>query len=535
MVGEKVGKYHLLKLLAQGGMGEVYLAKQEGLKGFSKTVVVKRILDHLAEDKAFSEMFINEARLAALITHPNVVQVFDLGEEEGALYLAMEYVHGRSLRHVGQELNKRGRLMPPALAARVCQLALLGLSHAHRARGDDGQPLNLVHRDVSPDNILLGYDGSVKVTDFGIAKAATSQGLTQAGLVKGKVPYMPPEQVKAEPLDARTDVYAVGVVLYELLAGRRPFAGHSDANLMHAIIDDPPQTLRSLVPTIDPALERIVLDALEKNPAYRFQSAAEMAAALDGYAQTVRGEMVQSAIHSLLVELFGDEPGGAPPVRIEPVATPVGNTTIRAGDETKARLGVDDSTVRMTSSAPALVSPPERPKTVTTPVAPPQRTEHAPTPAPPRSLVAPVAVTGVALALGVGVLVWLQLNPAPAPVAPPPPVVAAPSPPPVKVVEAPAPPVAPAAEPEPAPAPVAPVAAAEPVAKTGRVQLDVAPWGEVFFGKKSLGITPMPAFTLPSGPQVLVVKNSELKVERKVKVNVPHGGATHLLVNLLEP
>src|SRR6185436_9595514 len=160
---ETVGRYRLLKLLAKGGMGEVYLARQEGLKGFSKTVVVKKILASFAEDKQFSEMFVNEARLAALLTHPNIVQVFDLGEEEGGLYLAMEYVHGHSLRAIEQTLHKRGERMPPELAARISQMALLGLAHAHRAVNDSGRPLNLVHRDVSPDNILVGYDGSVKV------------------------------------------------------------------------------------------------------------------------------------------------------------------------------------------------------------------------------------------------------------------------------------------------------------------------------------------------------------------------------------
>jgi serine/threonine-protein kinase len=534
MSGDTVGRYRLLKMLARGGMGEVFLARQEGLKGFSKTVVVKRILDHLSEDKSFSEMFVNEARLAALITHPNVVQVFDLGEEDGVLYLAMEYVHGHTLRQLEQELVKRGRLMPPPLAARICQQALLGLSHAHGVRGDDGAPLNLVHRDVSPDNILIGYDGSVKVTDFGIAKAVTSQGLTQAGLVKGKIAYMPPEQVKAEGLDARTDIYAMGTVLYELLAGRRPFSGQSDTGLMLAIIQEAPPPLHELVPDIDPALERIVFDALEKNPAYRFQSAAEMASALDGYAQTVRGPMVQSAIHQLLVELFGEE---APPSgvveRAPQLATPVGDETVRMTATSAGLMLAEAPPVRDTVPAHQLVT-----QTADMP-SPQVRRERS-------SVAWPIAMMVVALATGGGVFAWLKLHP-PEPAAvismAPSPPVARPAPKAEAPVPAPAPlEPAPSREPQAAPAPApaaaaptaAPVAPAAEAAKTGRVQVDVAPWGELFLGNKSLGITPMPPVTLPAGAQVLVVKNPDLKVERKVKVKVVGGGTTRVFVNLLE-
>ena len=306
--GELLGKYRLLKLLARGGMGEVYLARHEGLKGFSKTVVVKKILAGLSEDKAFSEMFVNEARLSALLTHPNLVQVFDLGESEQGLYLAMEYVHGHSLRAIEQQLTKRSLKMPPELAARICQQALLGLHHAHRALNDLGQPLNLVHRDVSPDNILVGYDGSVKVTDFGIAKASglAASRFTMAGVVKGKVAYMPPEQLKAERLDGRTDCYAMGVVLYELLSGKRPFAANTDTQLMLAIVQENPKPLREVLSSVDPQLEHVVLKALEKHPNDRFQSAGQMAEALAAYAQTKPNSMETSAINRLLISLFGE-------------------------------------------------------------------------------------------------------------------------------------------------------------------------------------------------------------------------------------
>lgn len=522
--GELLGKYRLLKLLARGGMGEVYLARQEGLKGFSKTVVVKKILDGLAEDKAFSEMFINEARLSALLTHPNIVQVFDLGEDENGLYLAMEYVHGHSLRAIETQLQKRSTAMPPELAARICQQALLGLSHAHRAVNDVGQPLNLVHRDVSPDNILVGYDGSVKVTDFGIAKASglAASRFTQAGVVKGKVAYMPPEQLQAERLDGRTDVYAMGVVLYELLSGKRPFVANTDTQLMLAIVQQQPRPLRDVLDNVDPELERIVLKALEKHPQDRFQSAAEMAEALAAFGQTMRSSLELMAVNRLLIALFGEDSAKPPTTQSldgVPAQRATSNET-RAAPVTVSAAHVmevddDDAVKTKTSEAPPLSS---------------ARTAAS---APPSKL-AYVALFAAAVLCSGAVMFVLMNKEAPAqPVAAPKVVEPAPAPPPppppeVKT-EAPSPAPSPTATPAPAPA-VAPAAAP----KTGRVEIDVVPWGEVWLGKKSLGITPLDPIPLPAGAQVLVVKNPELNVERRVKVNVPAGGTARVRVNLME-
>jgi serine/threonine-protein kinase len=531
MVGQTLGKYRLLRLLARGGMGEVYLARQEGLKGFSKTVVVKRILDHLAEDAAFSQMFINEARVSALLTHPNIVQVFDLGEEEGGLFLAMEYVHGQSLRKIGQALSKRKETMPHDLAARICQQALLGLSHAHQAVGDDGKPLNLVHRDVSPDNVLVGYDGSVKVTDFGIAKATATSQHTQSGVVKGKVAYMPPEQLKAEGVDARTDVYAMGVVLYELLSGKRPFAGHTDTHLMLAIVQDEPKRFEEQGVKVEEPLERIVFKALQKTPATRYASAAAMAQALDAYAHGARSSMEQTAIHDLLVHLFGED-SAKPPTTAVDTTTLLDENVTRAAPATGAvpQLYETDS-----SEIPIATKTSEA-------LATPSGTVTAAAPKTGPSPLLWLLVPGVLVAAGAAAFMFARANdptPADKPSAvavvpqpvkePAPPKPAEPEAPPVKQDPAPVAPTPPGpAKTETAPDPPAPA-----VARTGKLEIDVVPWGQVFAGKKLLGITPMDPVTLPTGAQTLTVKNPDLNVEKKVKVVIPPGGTARVRLNLM--
>jgi serine/threonine protein kinase len=245
---QTIGKYRILKHLATGGMGEVFLARQDGLRGFTKVVVVKRLLAQYARDPAFLEMFLNEARLAAQLHHPNIVQVFDLGEEQGQFFIAMEFVHGASLRVVKQKLSDAGRTFEPTMAAFLCAQALNGLQHAHALRDDAGQLLRLVHRDVSPDNLLVGFDGVVKVVDFGIAKASASVSTTTTGTVKGKFAYMAPEYLAGDPIDGRADVYSMGVVLYELLSGTRPFRGNSEPALIMSIMRDDPPPLRSKAP-----------------------------------------------------------------------------------------------------------------------------------------------------------------------------------------------------------------------------------------------------------------------------------------------
>ena len=196
-----IGKYKLLRLIASGGMAEVYLARQAGAAGFEKLVCLKRILPHLASDRQFVEMFLNEARLAARLDHPNIVSIYDLGEANGNYFIAMEFIDGPSLRAVAKRARERGERLPIAEVVKIVSMAAGGLHYAHDLADAEGKPLGLVHRDISPDNILVHRNGMAKVVDFGIAKAANSSGRTRTGALKGKVAYMPPEQLRGDPLE----------------------------------------------------------------------------------------------------------------------------------------------------------------------------------------------------------------------------------------------------------------------------------------------------------------------------------------------
>ncbi|HLL83239.1 MAG TPA: serine/threonine-protein kinase, partial [Longimicrobium sp.] len=273
-----------MRKLATGGMAEVFLARSSGPLGFEKTLVVKRIRPVLAEDPAFLQMFLSEARLAARLNHPNLTQIFDFGECDGSYFLAMEYVDGPNLKTVARQVRAVGRRLPDLFCARIVALACEGLAYAHELTdAATGQPLGLIHRDVSADNILIARTGAVKVVDFGIAKSANQAAQTQAGVLKGKIAYMAPEQLEGKPLDARLDVYALGVVLYELLTGQRPFDGGSDFSLIHAILTKPLVPVETLRPDVPEPLRRIVERALARRREERFQSCRELQAALEHF------------------------------------------------------------------------------------------------------------------------------------------------------------------------------------------------------------------------------------------------------------
>ncbi|WP_052376849.1 serine/threonine-protein kinase, partial [Chondromyces apiculatus] len=277
----QIGRYLLLDRIAAGGMASVHLGRLMGEVGFSRMVAIKRLHPNYARNPEFVAMLSDEARLAARIRHPNVVPTLDVLAESGELFLVMEYVHGDSLARLWREALRGGALVPPRIAVAIVCGALYGLHAAHEARSEAGEPLGLVHRDVSPQNILVDVDGVARVLDFGIAKAAWRVQTTQEGQLKGKLSYMSPEQLGGPPLDRRSDLFSLSVVLWELLTGSRYVESHDFAVVMKRLTQDPATPPSAVTPWLPPELDRVVLRGLARDPTERFGTAKEMAVALE--------------------------------------------------------------------------------------------------------------------------------------------------------------------------------------------------------------------------------------------------------------
>jgi serine/threonine protein kinase len=278
------GPYELLDRVAVGGMAEVFKAKRSGVEGFEKIVAVKRILPHLSDNQEFVDMFVNEAKMVAGLTHPNIVQIFDLGRIETSYYIAMEYIHGRDLRTILRRAKDRGLRMPLDLALRIASLVSSALEYAHRKKDDRGRAMEIVHRDVSPQNILISFEGDVKLTDFGIAKAATKASTTDRGALRGKLLYMSPEQAWGRLMDRRSDLFSLGLVLYEMITDQKPFlggGGSSEMSVLETVRECRIGPPREANPRIPEELDRLVVKALAKDPDERFQDAAEMGKGLE--------------------------------------------------------------------------------------------------------------------------------------------------------------------------------------------------------------------------------------------------------------
>ncbi|MEO6773180.1 MAG: protein kinase [Kofleriaceae bacterium] len=302
--GGKLGKYDLIRQIAIGGMAELYLARTVGIEGFEKLSVVKRILPQLATDAKFVAMFLDEARLAATLHHPNVAQVYDIGFEHGDYFFAMEYVHGEDLDRMTVQSVEQG--VPISLDAVLTLIAGLcaGLHYAHEKAGADGKPLQIVHRDVSPSNVLVSYDGAVKLVDFGIARGARAKPTTHGGL-KGKIAYMSPEQCRADiALDRRSDIYSVGTMLYELSTGRTPFIGENEYAVLDQIVNADVPAPTTFVPDYPPELERIVLRALARDPMLRYTTAVELQGDLEDFAHDNRLRVSPLVLARLMGSLF---------------------------------------------------------------------------------------------------------------------------------------------------------------------------------------------------------------------------------------
>jgi TonB family protein len=292
--GEAFGQYTLLEKIAVGGMAEVWKARMRGVEGFQKMVAIKKILPHMSDNAEFIGMFIDEAKLAAQLGHPNIVHIYDLGKIGRCYYIAMEYVDGKDLRSILNAGRRAGAPLPTGLALLIAARLASALDYAHRKRDFEGRELGLVHRDVSPQNVLISYEGDVKLCDFGIAKAVSKAGQTQMGALKGKLQYMSPEQAWGRPVDARSDIFSLGAVLFELLTGERLFTGESEMSVLEAVRQGRTRSARAVDPAIPEEVDEIVARALAQDIQGRFQSAGEL------------GHRLETVLHGL-----GPAPGPA--------------------------------------------------------------------------------------------------------------------------------------------------------------------------------------------------------------------------------
>ena len=562
-----IGKYKLMRLIASGGMAEVYLARQAGAAGFEKLVCLKRILPHLARDRQFVEMFLNEARLAARLDHPNIVSIYDLGEANGNYFIAMEFIDGPSLRAVAKRARERGERLPIAEVVKIVSMAAGGLHYAHDLADAEGKPLGLVHRDISPDNILVHRNGMAKVVDFGIAKAANSSGRTRTGALKGKVAYMPPEQLRGDPLDRRTDVFALGVVLYEMLAGQRPWEGDSDVSLIGRIMTEEPKPLSTLRPDAPAGLTAVLDRALAKDREARYASCHDLQADLEALLVSL-GKTITAARVSDFAKAYE-----------EPVPAP--------DESTGAAMKALEVEMKLSGPAAAVAgrhAPPRAPRTTVLPPPAPNRhgfaygaiaflcvaaiggsggylvLQHAPRLAEPAAervasqvemaarvpTMTPLAADAgpsaqgvMAQAAAVAVTAAVPAAPPPAPVAVPPSPPAAPPPASVAVPSAPAVPLAaPTSAPEsqqvvvakPSPSvhakpkrsipPPAP-----PLAARGELVLLIRPWAKVEVDGQDIGVTPLnEPLMLAEGEHIVRLVNTDLGKDITRTVHITASG-----------
>ena len=366
--GSVVGRYVVYDEIAAGGMASVHLGRLLGAVGFSRTVAITRLHPHLARDGEFANMFLDEARLAARIRHPNVVAVLDVVHDAGELLLVMDYVQGESLSRLGRAMKPGG--IPPRLAVTVVTGVLHGLHAAHEATTEQGEPLHIVHRDVSPQNVMVGVDGVARIFDFGVAKAAHRAQTTQDGSIKGKISYMAPEQLLSEAVDRRADVYSAAVVLWEALTGERLFEGENQGRVIRKVLDEPVPLPSSVTPGLPKALDQAVMRGLERDLEKRWQTARDFAAALEqctpAASATQLGEWVESIGGSSLgdraqrvkdIESRSDvylpaldgedgrptvtELGSQPKISLEPpTSAPASAVLLAAGPSSSARLPI---------------------------------------------------------------------------------------------------------------------------------------------------------------------------------------------------
>ena len=311
------GPYTLLERLGQGGMAEVFLARQEVIEGIQRLVALKRVHPSLTRDQGFVDMFRDEVRIVSQLSHPNIGHILDAGEVGGQWYLAMEYVQGRDLARV-ITAAERGDGLPVSLTVEIGRQLCAALDHAHNRTDASGQPLHIVHRDLTPDNVILTFDGTVKLVDFGIATAASRVSHTQSGMLKGKPPYMAPEQVLGESVDARADLFGLGVLLYRMVTGTHPFLAGSPDETFRRVVERSPAAPSTLVPDLPPGLSRLILQAMAKNPARRVPSARAFQDALDEVVVSTGSMVTPRWIAEWLLARFPDVAAARESLRQDP-------------------------------------------------------------------------------------------------------------------------------------------------------------------------------------------------------------------------
>ena len=535
-------RYHLEKLIARGGMAEVHLARARGAGGFTKLLALKRILETYAGNPQLTAMFMDEANLAARLSHPNIVQVFDFGRDDDGYFIAMEYVPGPDLAAVLRVLREQGVRLAEAPAIDLLIQTLRGLDHAHRLTGPDGAALGVIHRDVSPGNVLLTTEGVAKLSDFGVARTTErlAEG-TRAGKTKGKSPYMSPEQARSGPIDARSDLFSAGLVLWEALAGERCYQSSDDAAVIRMAALGQVRSLKGAGVEISHVLEAVLDRALQVDPAARFSSAAEMAAELEAYHRATYPRYTSSALGEVVQRVIAALP-------------PLPHVGLPA-------LAPDDApTTQVEAAAPEPVSPDEpatapsirRPRAVTDdkPRPPAQVTPRVPAPDPAPDPLKPAAparasasvlklalVTGaVAAAVAGGLTVISGARQS----AMPPPIVPRDSP--MRPVRPPAPqapaPTAPTAPAKPAPPPVevrSAVHGAHPSAHgTGYLSVKCQPWCDIQIdGKASRQRSPAVRIPLSAGTHHLRLVNPQLNLSKKATVVIHANEAVLRYFNLV--
>jgi serine/threonine-protein kinase len=540
-------RFALLGRIAFGGMAEIFLARESSATGASRHLVVKRILPHVADDEGFVTMFLDEARLAIRLQHPNICPIYEFGEAQGTWFIAMEWVNGVPLGKLIRKARATGGIPVPVTVRVLAQISE-ALHYAHRARDDQGQLLGIVHRDVSPQNIMVSYSGSVKLLDFGVAKANSHSAKTQAGVVKGKLAYMAPEQCRGEEIDARADVFALGVCLFEALTGRPLYHRATEFETLKAVMDDPVPSVRSFKPELPADLDAIVQHALAKLPDERWQSAGELQEALEQWLTDHREMMNAARTGQYLETLYGDEIARGPSIT---------TTSISPGGGTGEHLPAASASAPNARAA-GLDRMPHTPQPYTLPPTPslvqalietsPAERRSRP-PVEPKSTL-PLVLGGVAaallvLALGGGLVAWVVLH-RPEPIAPlplPPPVVAlvaavvdAGAPVAVVVPDVPVVPVVPVlpvapVEPPTIPGSDDPEAPSTPTTHEpshprvmGTLAINTRPWSKVYIGSRLLGTTPLGGISVPVGSIALrLVDRDGATHRRTVRVEAGQG------------